>query len=351
MLTSTATVNKTMRSFPIISKDKYFEWKRYVETTYEGHCKDIHLHGLLDLLLECPEWLALNGDADRPARTIPAEPPNNAAHATVSFFIRTCTNVGRSLAIKAELKVLLLESIGLTNVMRLRDPITDTRNITELQIMTEMHTKYSQLSTDTLALWRTSLAVPISDALDIEDFLAEHKNLHDNFEAVQQPMSESDNIVAAIKALTPRTAASMAITKYKMDTPNAAAQSYKNFADFLVLQVPNMDVTLSSSGFASHSAAADLEMRVAAAIDARLDAAVDARLAAMGFAALMQTGSGTVPPSTKPKRSMYCYKHGYTSTHTGAQCLAMANDTRKYTKATVTAKNPTAVPGGSTNHS
>ena len=320
------TIDAKSKSFPRLSKSEYFTWLSHVQSIYEGFCQDLYPHGLLDLLLDDAAWLALNGIADRPLRTNPPEPADNAAAPIVAYFNRRCVNNGRSLGLKADLKILLFESIGEVNVLCLRDPITHTRNLTELQIMEAMHVKYSQPSTDTLAMWRSMLATNITDSMDIDEFLAHQKHVHDNFAAVLQPISEADKIVAAVKALLPRTAAGMAITKYKMDAPNVALQTFDNFSKFLILQVPNMDVSTSSMNYASHTSAADFDTRVAEAVTKAL----------APFAALMQ--SQVAPVRTARRSTHYCYLHGYCF-HPGSTCTVMKAAPKEYTKAMCAAKD------------
>jgi hypothetical protein len=213
---------------------------------------------------------------------------------------------------------------------------------TELTIIQAMTSKYGQLSTATLRIWKTELQKPIGDSESIEQLLCTHKRMHDNLAGVKQIKSEADKIEAAEAALVSRTAAGLAITKYKMDNPDAAKQTFADFAAFLVLHEPNMPVTASAMNYAAHASTTDFE--------ARVQAAVDARLAAMGFAAGVQAPPATPPAKTKytPRPRKLCYAHGYQGSHYGAQCYLMALDTSKYSKAKVNAKDHLTVPGGST---
>ena len=300
-------------------------------------------YGLIDLVFDNTAYAALIGnDANtpRPNRDFPDAPADNASAAVVALHNRKCANLADVFSHRSELKLFLLNKIGTTNENLISHATTGTMYVTELTIIQAMTTKYGQLSTSTLRLRKTELQKPISDSESIEHLLCTHKRLHDNFAGVKQIKSESDKIEAAVEALVSRTAAGLAITKYKMDNPDAARQTFTDFAAFLVLHEPNMPVTASAMNYAAHASTTDL--------DARVEAAVNARLAAMGFAAGVQAPPAPVPTRTKatPRIHLYCYCHGYQFSHLGAVCKTMANDTKRYTKAKVNATDHLAVPGG-----
>ena len=348
-----ADVAPRFRTLPKISGDGYFQWRRDVYALYAHLATDISQHGLLDLILPDPEWAALPGHSavtPRPLRDLPANPADNASAAGVSLFNRLASNRSRALALMEEAKEHLIDSIGRTNVASLRDPITDMRTVTELMIMTAMATKYSKLSSVTLAHWKTSLTLPIDGSMDIEDFLASHKTIHDNLECVKQPMCEYDKIAAVTTALLPRVAAGLAITAYKMENPDVSTQTFALFTAFLVAQVPNMPISTSSLQYAAHATAPDFEASVAAAVDLRIEAAITARLEALGYAAavLPRVGAPVLQPSPRPvHHSKYCYFHGYCN-HAGVTCTVMAANKSLYTRAKLSASSPVAVAGGST---
>jgi hypothetical protein len=180
-------VNPKFRTLPKISGDTYFQWRRDVYALYAHLATDISQHGLLDLILDTPEWIALPGHTAataRPVRDLPANPADNASAAAVALFNRIAVNRSRALGLIEDAKEMLIESIGTTNIASPRNPITDMRHVTELMIMTAMSTKYSKLSSVTLAQWKHFLTIPIDSSMDIEDFLASHKAIHDNLECV-----------------------------------------------------------------------------------------------------------------------------------------------------------------------
>ena len=300
------------RTLPLISHDNYFQWQRDVKTYYGNFATDIYTHGLTDLICTDAEWQALPGNiatTARPVRDLPGNLPDNASAAVVAVYNRLTTNRSRALGLISEAKECLIQSIGKTNVSKLRHAVTDMKDVTELQIITAMNIKYSKLSTTALLKWKQFLTVPIGASEDIEDFLASHKNIYDNLKCVGQPMSEYDSIETTITALATRTAAGLAITQYKIEKPDVNGRNFADFTDFLVEQAPNMPVTVSTMSYAAHSSPdAAFEARVAAAVDARLELAIDARFVAMGFAA-----AATAPTrSSKSSALKYCYRHGYT---------------------------------------
>jgi hypothetical protein len=287
------------------------------------------------------EWLALNGgDAtiDRPVRDRPADPANNANAAQIAAHNR---EVGQYISFKeasANLKPLLLESIGVTNVELIAHEIHDTRNLSHSDIVLAMNQKYSKTAGDTISAWKKTIMLPIAADIDIEHFLAMHKKLHGNLAKVKQPMAEFDKIAAMSTALQTRPAAGMVIASYKEKNPDVATQTYANLSNYIIEQIPNMEVTTASM-YAAHVTSIDFETRVADAVAKALPAAVAAAM--LPYANLMQAR-----PS-KPKFTKYCYRHGY-CTHLGTECTVMLGAPSTFTKAMIKAKSHTETTGGST---
>lgn len=312
-----------------------------VHTTYANQCTHLYAHGLMDLVLTDPEWLDLNGgDATklRPVRDRPADPNNNASAAEVAAHNRKVTQFLYFKEASANLKPLLLESIGVTNVELISDEIHDTRNLTHADIVFAMSTKYGKTAGDTISAWKKAIALPIAAEVEIEHFLAMHKKLHGNLAKVKQPMSEYDKIAATATALSTRPAAGMVIANYKEKNPDVATQTYVKFSEYIIEQIPNMDVTTASM-YAAHATSIDFEARVADAVAKALPAAVAAAM--IPYANLMQARPG------KPKFTKYCYKHGYCS-HMGSECTFMQANQPTFTKAMMKAKSHTELAGGST---
>ena len=328
-----------------ISFDNYFRWLSVILTLYHSRCQHTSPHGLIDLVIDDTAYAALPGhDATtaRPDRSFPAAPAGNASAAAIAGYQRIRSDLADIFSVRSSLKIFLLQKIGTTNETALSHATSGTMYVTEIAIIQAMATKYGQLNIGTLRIWKTELQRPIGDSQTIEQLLCTHKRLHDNFEGVKQTKSESDKIEAAVDALATRTAAGLVITKYKMDNPDVAKQTFTAFAEFLILHEPNMSVTASTMNHAADASPADF--------DARVEAAVNARLTAMGFAAGVQAPPAPVSAKTKsrPKPKKYRYAHGYQGTHHGAQCFLMAQDSTKYSQAKVNAKDHRAVPGGST---
>jgi hypothetical protein len=334
------------RKFPElaeISFDNYFRWLSVILTLYHSRCQHISPHGLIDLVIDDTAFAALPGhDAStaRPNRDFPAAPADTASAAVVALYNRKCSNLSDVFSHRSELKIFLLLKIGTINETTVSHATNGTMYVTELTIIQAMTSKYGQLSTATLRIWKTELQKPIGDSESIEQLLCTHKRLHNNFAGVKQIKSEADKIEAAEAALVSRTAAGLAISKYKMDNPDAAKQTFADFAAFLVLHEPNMPVTASAMNYAAHASTTDFE--------ARVQAAVDARLAAMGFAAGVQAPSATASAKIKstPRTHLYCYCHGYQFSHVGAVCKKIAADTRRYSKAKVNATDHLVVLDG-----
>ena len=242
------------RKLPTVNHETIFQWTRDVNSLYRNLATDIYKHGLRDLICTDAEWQALPGNqanTARPVRDLPNNPAGNASAADLTLHNRLVQNRSRALGLANDAKEFLIQSIGASNVMKLRDPITDMENVTELQIVTAMKLKYSKLTSTTLDTWSAFLLVPIDGSADIEHFLASHKDIHDNFKCVGQPLSESEAINRATKALLSRPAAGLAVSQYKFANLNVALQTFDAFSDYLVEKIPNMFVTVSPMSFAA----------------------------------------------------------------------------------------------------
>ena len=332
----------TIQTFSVkLSKETYFSWLQMVHTVYANQCTHIFAHGLIDLVLTDSEWLDLNGGDDtilRPVRERPADPADNASAAVVAGHNRKVGHFVHFKEISAQLKPLLLESIGVTNVELISDEIHDTRNLTHSDIVFSMVQKYGKTAGDTISAWKKQIMLPIAADIDIEHFLAMHKKLHGNLAKVKQPMAEFDKIASMTTALHTRPAAGMVIASYKEKNPDVGTQTYANLSTYIIQQIPNMEVTTASM-YAAHVTSIDFETRVADAVAKALPAAVAAAM--LPYANLMQAR-----PS-KPKFTKYCYKHGY-CTHLGTECTVMLGAPSTYTKAMMKAKSHTETAGGST---
>jgi hypothetical protein len=67
------------------------------------------------------------------------------------------------------------------------------------------------------------------------------------------------------------------------------------------------------------------------------------------FAALRKKNGTAATPAPRPATAgplQYCYKHEYTSTHSGSVCKFMKDNPTLYQATHLAAKDPLAVPGG-----
>ena len=338
-----------LRAICKLSYNNYPQWKRELFTLYASQAQDISDLGLQDVLMNDAQYLIAAGTADRPNRSVPADLPGNASGAAVSSHNRQCNNIAIVKKLLADLKVVLLDSIGLANVQKLRDPAHDTRKLTELEIVQAMGVKYGAINSATLSEWRAQLARPIAPAIELDDFLSYHKNLHDNFAEVKQDMSEYAKIDAVASALSTRPAAMLALQQYRVDNPDLHDQTYKDLSAYLELQAPNMVVSAASMNYSALAVAQDFDALVADAVAKALPAAVAAALAP--FAAAMHASPPAATTTARTKLQVksthkYCYRHGYCG-HLGTDCDILTTDP-KYNKAMINAKDHNAVPGSST---
>ena len=347
-MNSSDSTSSGIRAICKLTKENYAQWKREVFTMYATQAQDISDLGLKDVLMNDAQYLAAAGTAVRPDRALPAEPPGNASGAAVALYTRKCSNIKTVKRLLAELKIELLDSIGPTNVAKLRDPVHDTQHITPLQIIQAMEVKYGPVASTTLSAWREQLAKPIAASVDLEDFLAYHKNLHDNFASVKQVMSEYAKIEAVAAALSTRPAAIAALQRYRVDTPDLSDQTYKDLADYLETQAPNMVVSAAAMNYSAHSAGKDFDALIADAVAKALPAAVAAAMApyAAAMHAIPPAATSTTRHQPQVKTThKYCYRHGYCG-HLGADCDILTKDPR-YTIVMINTKDHNAVPGGS----
>lgn len=321
----------------------YFDWLLCVMTAYFGACKGSNPKGLYDIVCTDADWLRENGgDAAklRPVRAFPPALPDNASAAATAAHNRLSTNHELSTTAIAALKVKLLTSIGRTNVLNLSDPLTGTMHLKESEIMAAMDKKYNIVDEITLRDAKTSLINPLGASVHLEDFLANSKSVHNYLIRINQPLSESEKIEAAITAMNSRVVAGLAVQQYKLLHPNVSDRTFIDFSTYIVTQVPNMITTAASLNYANNASAQDIDARVADAVAKALPAAV---------AAAMQARPSALNTTTRSRPPKYCYVHGYTHSHYGTECKVMQTDQKTYSKVKVNARDHLAVPGGSTN--
>ena len=340
---STAPSSITTVEIIDLTSANYFDWLLCVLTTYFGACKGSNPKGLYDIVCTDADWLRENGgDATklRPFRVFPTALPDNPRAAATAAHNRLSTNYEDSTTAKAALKVKLLTSIGRTNVLNLSDPLTGTLHLKKSEIMTAMDKKYNIIDEITLRDAKTSLITPLGVSVHLEDFLPNCKSVHNYLIRIKQPLSASENIEAAITAMTPRVVAGLAVQQYKLLHPNVSDRTFTDFSTYIVTQVPNMITTAASMNYVNNSSAQDIDALVADAVAKAIPAAV---------AATVQARSPTLNTTTRSRPPKYCYVHGYTHSHNGPECKVMQTDQKTYSKIKENARDHLAVPGGSNN--
>jgi hypothetical protein len=199
---------------------------------------------------------------------------------------------------------------------------------------------YNIASITTINTLQEALNTPMLSSQTFLQFYAQFRTTFQALNKAGQPPSEYN----LIKYITTNTSTNLpiqqAIKDYNTSTPIVANQSLAAFTKYIILHSPH-HATMATQGYANSATTAVTKEDVAAMIKAAYSKGVQ------------DNKRDRRPPNSSPiaktkTATKYCFCHGYTFTHTGKECLVMAND-KQYTQQQKDAVSPTSSPGGNTN--
>ena len=325
-------------------------WHNNVLDEFSSKCRDLFTEGLLFAVVNDDYWASIPGNrtldgftVPKPTITQPNDLPLVATNTAIAKYNQEKANYSIAINTLASLKKKLLTSIGDTNVSLIAHPVTGTRFLPPLEIMTLMAEHFNTASDITIKGWKDALTVPMTTQT-FREYAGQQKDIRNQLHRANQPVSGYDAVQFLIKGTSTHAAIVTSIQSYKTIRPRIADQDVLTLVEHIILHAPNNE-TASSLGYANSANGILSSDAVAKLIKEARDQGIrEGRNRA-------KDGSGHVAPQQKPKISFgekgtqYCYLHGY-GFHIGSDCKQMTSSTSEYTTEQRKATSPTSSPGG-----
>jgi hypothetical protein len=316
--------------------------------------------GLLAWTFSAAQWAAIPGNSVINAQgnvvveaifdiiTAIDEPAGNAANAAVKIFeLRR----GDRNTIKRALQVLktrCIHSMPTSDLSTLSDPQLGMMMVTNAEIFAHFEATHSVLNEDDVVLIFLRLSAPKQPTHDYATLAEIHRDLHALLAAAGQPMNEYTKTTYFTKALEDDPQGRKAAMIFVREHPLMAGRTFVALVATVILHAPTIVITTASLGYAN---ASSVTTPASAAYAAPTDEAGMAQLIATtqkNLAALKKKNGTSAAPAPRPPAGplQYCYKHGYTSTHSGSVCKFMKDNPALFQAPHLAAKDPLAVAGG-----
>ena len=331
----------------------FSQWLIAVQELAASYCRSIYgAYGLLHYVLTTAEWdleHTNNGDAtkQKPLHQLPATPHGVQSAPNISMYERKLKDFSKEADEVAELRFLVIDSLGEQNISHITEGTNVLRKHTLLHIIVSMRAKHNVLTTSQLDEVRDTLKMSLDDTNKLETLISRHRNTHSQLaeQGSFTTLSEIQKLEYLIGAIQHIPAVAGAIIDYRKSHPVASTQTFNALTTYLIEQVPNMLPSAKAAGYAASAAAV---------ADAKYDA-LAAQLAEL-TATIKKMGK---PSSSGGAKSIpglpdcYCYVHGTLkgTSHDGLggiACNTMKANPTKYTTAMRSAKSHTDVAGGCT---
>jgi len=280
------------------------------------------------------------------------EPAGNAANAAVKIFEMRRADRNTILKALQVMKTRAIHSMPSSDLSTLSDPQLGMMSVTNVQIFAHFEATHSVLNEDDVVLIFIRLSAAKLPTHDYATLAEIHRDLHALLAAAGQPMNEYTKTTHFTKALETDPQGRKAAMIFVREHPMMAGRTFAALVATVILHAPTIVITTSSLGYANAtSVAIPAAAAAAAAYAAPTDEAGLAQLIATSqknLAALKKkNGTPSAPAPRLPARPLqYCYKHGYTSTHSGSVCKFMTDNPAMFQPVHLAAKDPLAVAGG-----
>ena len=302
----------------------FAEFERQVYDDAGSSCLDIFPHGLLSFVVSTPIWnnfpdnnIIVDGVPTIRARNSllpPLQPADNAvAGLWKAFEARSKAYDKFETALALLLKRIKL-TLPLADRNFLSHPVLGLVNFTTLQLMEHLRHQYGTFRATDFANLTLQLQQKMPAGSDFADIASKQRLIFAQFATNAQPLSELQQCQFLSSAISPHPHLVKARDLYYQNQPEPALQTFAALTAYVTLHSPNLLVTSADFGFSSQATA--------------------------------KPSTSTTPQSVDPPRK-YCYVHGYDG-HSSSKCRIMANDTANYSVTARSAKNHTALSGGST---
>jgi hypothetical protein len=324
-MTTTSSTPTPFQSLEEQPRQFFAEFERQVYDDAGSSCLDIFPHGLLSFVVSTSIWnnfpdnnIIVDGVPTIRARNSllpPLQPADNAVAGLWKAFEARSKAYDKFESALA----LLLRRIKLTLPSSDRNflshPVLGLVNFTTLELMDHLRMQYGTFRATDFANLTLQLQQKMPAGSDFNDVASKQRLIFAQFATNAQPLSELQQCQFLSAAISPYPHLVKARDLYYQHQPEPALQTFANLTAYVTLHSPNLLVTSADFGFSAQATAT-------------------------------KPSSSTKSRNTDTPRN-YCYVHGYDG-HSSSQCRKMANDIATYSITARSAKDHTALSGGST---
>jgi len=339
----------------------YHKFRREVISYVSSQCCEITGQtGCLGFVLTPAQWAAIPGHSVINAAgnlvvtpifdivTLIPVPLGNAPAATVKLY--EIARNDRLAVIKAiqVIKTRFIHSAPTSDLSQMGDEDYGMMHVDSAAIFAHFEGTHSVLNSNDVALIFVLLKETKNPTHDYATLAEIHRDAHALLNRAGQPMNEYTKTVHFTEALRDDPQGREAAAIFVREHPLMMTRTFIDLVATVILHAPTIVITTASLGYAN---AAIVNAPAASAFAAPTDEVGMALLIAntqKNLAALRKkNGTSTAPAPRAPAGPLqYCYKHGYTSTHSGSVCKFMKDNPALFQATHLAAKDPLAVAGG-----
>ena len=347
----------------------YFPWELEVRNSAASLCKNQHPRGLLSSLLTVAQWndYAANSSVDAqgtiviaPRYTPPAFIEINDTMTSAALYVAKASNDQLLDWITNEeaLKTAIVKSLGIVVRQIIKHPETGFTEMTILDIMSKVRTRYGRMRKNTKASLeeRMTTRLPSTDSFDTHV-----SNLRENFTISRIgghtiPIDKQVDIFKA--SLSGHGLIDKALAQFDFEHPDESTHTFEQIVLYIEDHLPNLQ---NASKIATQATANIMASEAYVTLEAE-----NKLLKAQQIKSSLQTnkkrkpgkgkgkgkkqkkGNRTNSESGSDRKPKYCWGHGTQHTHTSSECKLMSGDKTRFNAAMRNSTDSNHPPGGST---
>lgn len=290
----------------------------------------------------------------RPTLTRPI--PHNAAAsgATINLYNKAVKEFEVYTVGTALLKMKVVRSLGPDITLILSEPGVGLRNLSVPNIIERVRQLHGTVTSADLAKQNQKLKTPFTSAATFAKDAAILQQSFTFLATQGHPKCKFDQLDLLDKAIAHVPAVARLVSQYKELEPSIDNRTFQTTVAYVLQRIPNLTVTDFNYAGNAYSSDTDTITFAGKATSSSVSTlSAEHREIIEAAQRIIQNASkkqkNNAPSRTNKKTDgpkLYCYLHGYQYSHTGDECLVMANTGTHYSTEMKKATNPTVVPGG-----